>query len=73
MEQDFFDIEKLHKNFTAALKDDTDVMMDLYLEGYKELSKCESNNSICKYCTVTQLIVLKNFFVVVCFSKDFSN
>lgn len=40
MEQNYFDIEKLHKNFTAAMKDDTDVTMDLYLEGFKELSKC---------------------------------
>lgn len=40
MEQEYFDIEKLHKDFTAALKDDTDVTMDFYLEGFKELSKC---------------------------------
>lgn len=43
MEQNFFDIEKLHKNFTAALNDDTDVTMDFYLDGFKELSKCVAN------------------------------
>lgn len=36
---DFFDIESLHKNFEAALKDETDIMMDFYLEGFKELYK----------------------------------
>lgn len=46
VEQEFFDVEKLHKSFTAALKDDTDVMMDLYLEGYKELSKCVSKKFV---------------------------
>lgn len=39
MEMDRFDIESLHKNFTACLKDETDVMMDFYLEGFKELYK----------------------------------
>lgn len=39
MDSDRFDIENLHKNFTAALKDETDVMMDFYLEGFKELYK----------------------------------
>lgn len=39
MGQNYFDIENLHKNFTAALKDETDVTMDFYLEGFKELSK----------------------------------
>lgn len=39
MDKEFFDIEKLLKNFTASLKDDTDVTMDFYLEGFKELYK----------------------------------
>lgn len=50
MEQDFFDVEKLHKNFTAALKDDTDVMMDFYLEGYKELSKYVNRTQVFWFC-----------------------
>lgn len=41
MDQNFFDIEKLHTNFTSSLIDDEDVMMDLYLEGFKELYKYE--------------------------------
>lgn len=39
MEQEYFDIESLQKNFTASLKDQNDVTMDLYLEGFKELYK----------------------------------
>lgn len=41
MEQsNFFDIEKLHRNFTSSVEDDsTDVVMDFYLEGFKELYK----------------------------------
>lgn len=42
MDQNFFDIEKLHTNFTSSLKDDADdVVMDFYLEGFKELYKYE--------------------------------
>lgn len=43
MENEFFDIESLQKNFTASLKDQTDVVMDFYLEGFKELYKYELN------------------------------
>ncbi|XP_031625480.1 ceramide-1-phosphate transfer protein [Contarinia nasturtii] len=39
MEQEFFDIENLQTNFKAALKDETDIAMDFYLEGFKELYK----------------------------------
>lgn len=39
METQFFDIESLQKNFEAALKDEIDVAMDFYLEGFKELEK----------------------------------
>lgn len=70
MEQDFFDIESLHKNFTAALKDDTDVVMDFYLEGYKELSKYESNNSIS---TTHRPLNSQVSLFCCCFSKGFSN
>lgn len=43
MEQEFFDIESLHRNFEAALKDGTDIAMDFYLEGFKELYKYDNN------------------------------
>lgn len=39
MDQERFDIEKLHKNFEASLKDSHDIIMDFYLEGFKELYK----------------------------------
>lgn len=39
MDGEYFDIESLQRNFTAALKDETDVAMDFYLEGFKELCK----------------------------------
>lgn len=39
MEQEYFDIERLQSNFKAALKDETDVVLDFYLEGFKELCK----------------------------------
>lgn len=40
MAQDRFDIEKVHENFKAALKEEADVLIDFYIEGYKELYKC---------------------------------
>lgn len=43
MDQEYFDIENLHKNFTASVKDENDVAMDFYLEGFKELYKYEQN------------------------------
>lgn len=39
MAHELFDIEKVHSNFEASLKDATDVLMDEYLEGFKELYK----------------------------------
>lgn len=39
MGEDRFDIEKLHINFQASLKDSHDILMDCYLEGFKELYK----------------------------------
>lgn len=39
MAHERFDIEKMHSNFEASLKDSADVLMDQYLEGYKELYK----------------------------------
>lgn len=39
MAQERFDIEKLHENFNASLKDSDDILMDYYLEGFKELYK----------------------------------
>lgn len=43
MNQEFFDIESLQRNFKAALKDETDIAMDFYLDGFKELCKYEFN------------------------------
>lgn len=34
-----FDIEKVHINFEACLKEPADVLLDYYLEGFKELYK----------------------------------
>lgn len=39
MAHDLFDIEKVHSNFEASLKDQADVLMDQYLDGFKELYK----------------------------------
>lgn len=39
MEQEFFDIESLQSNFKNSLREETDVAMDFYLEGFKELCK----------------------------------
>lgn len=39
MAHDLFDIEKVHSNFEASLKDSADVLMDHYLDGFKELYK----------------------------------
>lgn len=39
MENNRFDIEKVHSSFEACLKDECDVILDQYLEGYKELYK----------------------------------
>lgn len=39
MNQDRFDIERLQTNFQASLKDSHDVLLDYYLEGFKELEK----------------------------------
>lgn len=39
MAHELFDIEKVHSKFEASLKDATDVLMDEYLEGFKELYK----------------------------------
>lgn len=39
MAQDRFDIEKVHINFEACLKDPADILLDQYLEGFKELYK----------------------------------
>lgn len=46
MEQEFFDIESLNTNFKAALRDETDIAMDFYLEGFKELCKYDLNWAI---------------------------
>lgn len=42
MEQEYFDIGSLQRNFEAALKDETDISMDFYLEGFKELCKYDN-------------------------------
>lgn len=42
---DRFDIEKLHSNFQASLKDSDDILLDCYLEGFKELYKWVYLNS----------------------------
>lgn len=42
MAEDRFDIEKVHKNFEASLKDAEDVILDYYLEGFRELFKYEA-------------------------------
>lgn len=39
MAQDKFNIEKLQSNFQASLKDQTDVSLEYYLAGFKELYK----------------------------------
>lgn len=36
---DRFDLQKVHDNFVAAIKEPSDVFIDTYLEGYKELFK----------------------------------
>lgn len=45
MAHELFDIEKLHRNFEASLKDATDVLIDQYLEGFKELYKYVSSKT----------------------------
>lgn len=39
MAQERFDIEKLHEKFEASLKEPADILMDEYLDGFKELYK----------------------------------
>lgn len=39
MNQDKFDIEKLQSNFQASLKDESDILLEYYLAGFKELYK----------------------------------
>lgn len=39
MAQDKFDIEKLQSSFEASLKDQTDISLEFYLAGFKELYK----------------------------------
>lgn len=41
MEHERFDIEKVQVNFQSSLKDQTDIFMEFYLKGYRELYKYE--------------------------------
>lgn len=45
MAHELFDIEIVHNNFEASLKDPADVLMDQYLAGFKELYKYIENES----------------------------
>ena len=39
MSCDKFDLQRVHDCFEKSLKDDDDILMDFYLEGFKELYK----------------------------------
>lgn len=38
MTTEYFDLEKIESAFTGSLKDDDDVLIDEYIEGYKQIS-----------------------------------
>lgn len=61
MANDRFDIEIVHRNFRASFKDPADVLMDPYLDGFKELHKYEWNT---QWETFVHFIVFLQIFPI---------